>query len=161
MNLNKVILIGRLSQNPVLQESKNKINYVRLSLAITRDNQSKNNEDITDFIPLVAFDNTANFINNFFSKGDLVSVTGSLQSSQYTTKSGDVISSLSVLIDQIRSLEPRSVTQARAERKNTTIFNQPNKNNQEQNNQKTSFYVEENIVSNNDLEDENPWELDF
>lgn len=160
MNLNKIVFIGRISQDPVLYEAKTGVNYVRLTLAITRDNQNKNNEDITDFIPLVAFDNTANFINNFFSKGDLVSVTGSLQSSQYTTKSGDVVSTLNVLIDQIRSLEPRSVTQARAERKNTTIFNK-NKEQQPKNEQATSFYVEEKQTTNNNLEDDNPWELDF
>lgn len=162
MNLNKVIFIGRLSQDPVLYESKTGVNYVRSTLAITRDNQNKNNEDITDFIPLVAFDNTANFVNNFFSKGDLVSITGSLQSSQYTSKSGDLVSTLNVLIEQIRSLEPRAVTQARAERKNTTIFNNNQNNNKEnKNEQTTTFYVEEKQTTNNNLEDDNPWELDF
>ena len=52
MNLNKVILIGRLSQDIVMQESKSNINYVRTNLAITRDNQGRNSEEITDFIPV-------------------------------------------------------------------------------------------------------------
>ena len=159
MNLNKVILIGRISQEIVPQESRTGISYVRFNLAINRDIQNRNNEDVTDFIPLVAFDNTANFINRFFNRGDLVSVVGSLQSSQYTSKSGDNISSLSVLIDQIRSLEPRSVTQARAEKKNTISINTSSNPIVEE---KPTFHEEN---SNNDalsnLDDDNPWELDF
>ena len=116
MNLNKVILIGRISQQPTSFQSKSGVNVTRFSLAISRDFQK--NSEITDFIPLVAFDNTANFINRFFNKGDLVTVVGSLQSSQYTSKSGDLITSISVLIDQIKSLEPKSVTQARVEKGN-------------------------------------------
>ena len=121
MNLNKVILIGRLSQDIVMQESKSNINYVRTNLAITRDNQGRNSEEITDFIPIVAFGNNATYMSRFFGKGDLVNIVGTIQSSQYTTKSGDIVSSLSIVVEQIKSLEPRSITQARNSRKNSTI----------------------------------------
>ena len=97
MNLNKVILIGRLSQDIVMQESKSNINYVRTNLAITRDNQGRNSEEITDFIPVVAFGNNATYMSRFFGKGDLVNIVGTIQSSQYTTKSGDIVSSLSIV----------------------------------------------------------------
>ena len=154
MNLNKVILIGRISQQPTSFQSKSGVSVTRFSLAISRDFQK--NSEITDFIPLVAFDNTANFINRFFNKGDLVTVVGSLQSSQYTSKSGDLITSISVLIDQIKSLEPKSVTQARVEKGN---LDTPLDEEQSA----PTFYAEEkekNTTKKSD-EDENPWELDF
>lgn len=159
MNLNKVILIGRLSQDIVMQESKSNINYVRTNLAITRDNQGRNSEEITDFIPVVAFGNNATYMSRFFGKGDLVNIVGSIQSSQYTTKSGDIVSSLSIVVEQIKSLEPRSITQARNSRKNSTIAHTGNESSINNLNQPT-FYEED---QKNELteDDNNPWELDF
>ena len=159
MNLNKVILIGRLSQDIVMQESKSNINYVRTNLAITRDNQGWNSEEITDFIPVVAFGNNATYMSRFFGKGDLVNIVGTIQSSQYTTKSGDIVSSLSIVVEQIKSLEPRSITQARNSRKNSTIAHTGNESSINNLNQPT-FYEED---QKNELteDDNNPWELDF
>ena len=159
MNLNKVILIGRLSQDIVMQESKSNINYVRTNLAITRDNQGRNSEEITDFIPIVAFGNNATYMSRFFGKGDLVNIVGTIQSSQYTTKSGDIVSSLSIVVEQIKSLEPRSITQARNSRKNSTIAHTGNESSINNLNQPT-FYEED---QKNELteDDNNPWELDF
>ena len=159
MNLNKVILIGRLSQDIVMQESKSNINYVRTNLAITRDNQGRNSEEITDFIPVVAFGNNATYMSRFFGKGDLVNIVGSIQSCQYTTKSGDIVSSLSIVVEQIKSLEPRSITQARNSRKNSTIAHTGNESSINNLNQPT-FYEED---QKNELteDDNNPWELDF
>ena len=159
MNLNKVILIGRLSQDIVMQESKSNINYVRTNLAITRDNQGRNSEEITDFIPVVAFGNNATYMSRFFGKGDLVNIVGTIQSSQYTTKSGDIVSSLSIVVEQIKSLEPRYITQARNSRKNSTIAHAGNESSINNLNQPT-FYEED---QKNELteDDNNPWELDF
>ena len=159
MNLNKVILIGRLSQDIVMQESKSNINYLRTNLAITRDNQGRNSEEITDFIPVVAFGNNATYMSRFFGKGDLVNIVGTIQSSQYTTKSGDIVSSLSIVVEQIKSLEPRSITQARNSRKNSTIAHTGNESSINNLNQPT-FYEED---QKNELteDDNNPWELDF
>ena len=159
MNLNKVILIGRLSQDIVMQESKSNINYVRINLAITRDNQGRNSEEITDFIPVVAFGNNATYMSRFFGKGDLVNIVGTIQSSQYTTKSGDIVSSLSIVVEQIKSLEPRSITQARNSRKNSTIAHTGNESSINNLNQPT-FYEED---QKNELteDDNNHWELDY
>lgn len=161
MNLNKVILIGRISTDISNYDSKSGINYVRFNLAITRDNVSSNNrEEITDFIPMVAFRNNATYISRFFNKGDLVNIVGMLQNSQYTSKNGDIVSSTNVVIDNIKSLEPRSVTQARAERNNTTIAN-VNISNSANNDQPTFYDDEQNKNDSNNNDDENPWEIDF
>ncbi len=157
MNLNKVTLIGRISQQPVASQSRSGVSFVRFNIAVSRDFQ-RNSEDITDFIPLVAFDNTANFINRYFNKGDLVVVIGTLQSSQYTSKSGDLVHSLTVSIDQIKSLEPASIKQARVEKNGAEHYNEG----------QPTFYVEEANKStqasadvNEDSKEDNPWELDL
>ncbi|MBR3259285.1 MAG: hypothetical protein IKG09_00815, partial [Mycoplasmataceae bacterium] len=68
-------------------------------------------------------------------------------SSQYTSKNGDIVSSVNVIIDQIKSLESRAITQARAE-----------KNNMENNNKNIETKSKEEIINN---EENNPWELEF
>lgn len=120
MNLNKVILIGRISQQPIINDSKSGLNYVRTSIAINRDSFGQNKNEVTDFIPLVAFGNNANFISKYFNKGDLISVVGQIQMSSYTTKSGDIASSASIIVDQIKSLESQQVTQLRRENAENT-----------------------------------------
>lgn len=148
MNLNKVILIGRIASDIVMNESKNGVQFARFSLAITRDNFSNDKNEVTDFISIVAFRNNATFLSKFFNKGDLISVVGSLQSSQYTSKNGDIVSSVNVIIDQIKSLESRAITQARAEKNN----------NIENNNKNIETKDKEEIINN---EEDNPWELEF
>lgn len=156
MNLNKVILIGRISSDINESMSKSGVLFVRFSIAINRENFSNDKDDVSDFINVVGFRNNATYISKYFNKGDLVNIVGSLQTSQYTTKSGDIVSSMTVVIDQIKSLEPRSITQARAEKNNTTISN-ISKNIEET---ETTFY-NENENNNQEKKDDNPWELDF
>ena len=158
MNLNKVILIGRIASDISISESKSGVVFARFSLAITRDNFSNEKDEIADFISIVAFRNNATFLSKYFNKGDLVNIVGSLQSSQYTSKSGDLISSLNVVVDQVKSLEPRAVTQARAERNTGTISTSSITT--EKNNEKPTFY-EENKKEESSSDDDNPWELDF
>lgn len=154
MNLNKVILIGRIASDIRMFDSKNGIQIARFNLAITRDSYSNSSDEITDFISIVAFRNNATFISKFFSKGDLVNIVGNLQSSQYSSKSGEMIYSLNVIVDQIKSLEPRSITQARMEKNNTTI------NNNQSNNQSQATFYEENRNDSSEEKD-SPWELDL
>lgn len=158
MNLNKVILIGRIASEINVSESKTGVTFARFSLAITRDNFSNDKDEVTDFISIVAFRNNATFLSKYFNKGDLINIVGTLQTSQYTSKSGDIVSSMNVVVDQVKSLEPRSVTQARAERNTTTIAHVANS----ENSSKATFYEEnkEKDKSSND-DDDNPWELDF
>lgn len=160
MNLNKVILIGRISQQPNMNQSKSGFSYTRFNLAISREyanSSNKKERDTTDFIPLVAFGNTSIFVNRFFNKGDLVSVVGSIQSVQFTNKNGELTNSFSILVDQIKSLEPISVTQSRAERNQNQANTQIHHTSTEEvvSNQEATFEAEE------ATSDDKPWELDL
>lgn len=161
MNLNKVILIGRIASDLNVSISKTGVSFLRFTLAVTRDTIDKSNE-ITDFIPCAAFRNNAAFLSKYFNKGDLINVVGSIQTSQYTTKNGDVVTSSTVVIDQVKALERKSVTQSRAERQNTSLGNIGNQ--QEILGEPTFHNNGENKeIDNNDKKDDedNPWELDF
>ena len=73
--MNKVILIGRLTKDPIFSVSPSGVEVTRFTVAVTR----KFSKDEADFIPCVAFKKTAQFVNNYFRKGSAIVVVGSVQ----------------------------------------------------------------------------------
>lgn len=80
--MNVVNLIGRLVSDPRTTE-KNDTVVSRFTVAINR------NKDMTDFINCVAFNKTAELIADYFGKGDMIGLTGSLHSGSYDGKDGN------------------------------------------------------------------------
>ncbi|EGV00158.1 single-stranded DNA-binding protein [Mycoplasmopsis columbina SF7] len=127
MNMNKVILIGRISNDVRFFQSPSGVPYVRGVIAINRRNS--NNSDITDYLPFIAWRSTAEYVNSYLQKGDLVSVEGSLQSSQYQDKNGQTVRSLDVVVDSIMSLETREVREMRRNKNSSYSQNNSYNNN--------------------------------
>ena len=86
--LNKVILQGRLTQDVEIKQTQTGKSVTSFSLAVERD-YSANGEKETDFINIVAWGNTADFIGKYFGKGKQMLVTGSLNVRKYQTQSGE------------------------------------------------------------------------
>lgn len=85
--LNHVVLMGRLTRDPELRYSDyTKVAVATFSLAVERDYKDDSGEKKTDFIDIVAFRNTAEFVSKYFKKGQMACVTGRLQVSSYTVK---------------------------------------------------------------------------
>ncbi|MDP4118341.1 MAG: single-stranded DNA-binding protein [Bacillota bacterium] len=77
--LNKVILMGRLTRDPELRSTPSGVSVVSFTLAVDRDYTKQGEEKKTDFINIVAWRNTADFVAKYFTKGQLVVVSGRLQ----------------------------------------------------------------------------------
>ena len=77
--LNKVILMGRLTRDPDLRTTQSGVSVTTFSLAVDRNFQRQGEERQTDFINIVTFRHTADFVKKYFVKGQLVCVSGSLQ----------------------------------------------------------------------------------
>ncbi len=77
--LNKVILMGRLTRDPELRSTPNGVSVASFTLAVDRDFARQGEEKKTDFINIVAWRNTADFVSKYFTKGQLVAVSGKLQ----------------------------------------------------------------------------------
>lgn len=131
--LNKVLLIGRIANDVKLYETRSGVPYAKCSIAV--DRRSNKKEAQTDFISLVAWRNTATFMNEFVQKGALVSIEGQITTGQYENESGTVIRTTDVVVDNISLLETRSVREQREAQSKTT--NSPFKSNSKKNN-KTS-----------------------
>ena len=86
-NLNKVILGGRLTDNPELKTTPSGISVCSFTIAVNRK-FAKDGEQTTDFINVVAWRQTAEFISKYFSKGASICIVGSIQTRSYTTNDG-------------------------------------------------------------------------
>ena len=109
--LNKVILMGRLTRDPELRSTPTGVNVVSFTLAVDRDFARQGEEKKTDFINIVAWRNTADFVAKYFSKGQLVAVSGKLQVRSWDdAQSGQKRYATDVVADEVFFAESKKTT---------------------------------------------------
>lgn len=101
-SLNKIIIIGRLTADPELRYTPSGAPVANFTVAVDRK-FSKN--EITDFIPIVAWRQLAELVNEFCHKGKLVAIEGSLQTRSYQDKDGNKRKAFEVNADEVKFLD--------------------------------------------------------
>lgn len=97
--MNKLIMLGRLTrENAVSGEENSKV--VRNTLAVQRSFKNKDGNYETDFIPIVAWGKTGDFLEKHFKKGDAIVIDGSMRSGNYE-KDGKTIYTLECHVNNI------------------------------------------------------------
>lgn len=86
--INNVVLMGRLTADPERKQTQSGISVARFSVSVDRP-YPKDGERQTDFLDVVAWRSTADFIANYFGKGQMIALTGSIQSRTYTDRDGN------------------------------------------------------------------------
>lgn len=110
--LNKVILMGRCGSDPEKRSTGNGTPVTTVNIAVDRDFADKQTGDKeTDWITVVAWRETANFLANNFKKGKMVVVVGRLQIRKWTDKDGNKRSSAEVVADNVYFGDSKSSTQ--------------------------------------------------
>ena len=109
---NKAILIGRLVADPELRQTPNGISVVSTRIAVDRRYSSRNGERQTDFINIVAWRNTAEFVSKYFSKGRLIGIEGSIQTRDYTDRDGNKRTAFEVVADNAFFVESKNAAAA-------------------------------------------------
>ena len=99
--LNKIILMGRLTRDPELRRTGSGTAVTSFSIAVDRDFKSQNGEKETDFIDVVAWRTTAEFVSKHFSKGRMAVVEGRLQIRDWTDKDGTKRRTAEVIADNV------------------------------------------------------------
>lgn len=99
--LNKIILQGRLCKDPELRRTGNGTAVTSFSLAVDRDFKSQSGEKETDFIDIVAWRSTAEFVSKYFSKGRMAVVEGRLQIRDWTDKDGGKRVAIEIVADNV------------------------------------------------------------
>lgn len=84
--LNKVIIMGRLTADPELRQTASNVSTCRFTVACDRNFTPQGQERQADFITVVAWRQTAEFVSKYFSKGNMIIVEGNLRSGSYNDK---------------------------------------------------------------------------
>lgn len=98
--LNACVLMGRLTADPELRTTQSGKSVASFSLAVDRDFQ-QDGEKQADFISVVAWGKTAEFIDKYFCKGRMIAVVGRIQTRTYTDKDGNKRKATEVVADKV------------------------------------------------------------
>ena len=107
-SLNKVILIGNLTADPELKQTPNGISVVGFTIAINRRKAKDAEKAQADFVNIVAWRQTAEFVSRYFKKGKPICVCGSIQSRSYTDNQGNKRYVTEVLAGEVGFVESKS-----------------------------------------------------
>ena len=99
--LNKIVIMGRLTRDPELRRTASSTAVTGFTLAVDRDFKSQNGEKSTDFIDVVAWRNTAEFVSKYFTKGRMAIVEGRLQIRDWKDKDGNNRRSAEVVAENV------------------------------------------------------------
>ena len=99
--LNQIVLMGRLTKDPELRMTQSQKSVASFTLAVDRDYQQSGERKETDFISCVAWGRTADFVHQYFVKGQMAIVTGRLQIRDWTDRDGNKRTSAEVVADRV------------------------------------------------------------
>ena len=111
--MNHIVIMGRLTRDPERRETGTGVPVTSFSLAVDRGYAPKDGgERQTDFIDVVAWRNTADFVAKYFTKGQMAAVTGRLQIRDWTDKDNNKRRSAEVIADHVYFTESRKSREA-------------------------------------------------
>lgn len=99
--LNCAVIMGRLTADPELRTTNNGISVCTISVAVDRNYQREGQERQTDFLTVVAWRQTAEFIAKHFRKGQMIAVQGSIQTRKYEDRNGNKRKAVEVVVNSI------------------------------------------------------------
>ncbi len=98
--LNCAVIMGRLTADPELRQTPNGVSVTRFTVAVDRGYVRAGEERKADFINVVAWRQTAEFVSRYFSKGSMIAVQGSIQTGSYE-KDGIKRSTFEIVADNV------------------------------------------------------------
>ena len=104
--MNSVQLIGRLTRDPEVRYTDSGASIARFGLAVDRRFKQENGAD-ADFINIVAFGKTAEFIEKYFHKGMKIALNGRIQTGSYTDKDGKKVYTTDVVAENVEFCESK------------------------------------------------------
>ena len=99
MSMNVCAMMGRFVRDPELKNTQSGTAVCSFTLAVDRNYTPKGEEKKADFIDFTAWRGTAEFICKYFRKGDLIAITGELQTRTYEDKDGNKRKAVEVVVD--------------------------------------------------------------
>ena len=112
MSMNRIVIMGRMTKDPELRRTGAGVAVASFTLAVDRDFKGQNGEKETDFIDVVVWRNTAEFVSKYFTKGRVALVEGRLQMRDWTDKDGNKRRTAEVIADNVYFGDSKSDGQA-------------------------------------------------
>lgn len=110
--LNKVVLMGRLTRDPELKYTPSNVAVVTFTIAVDRNYARSGEQRQTDFINIVAWRTTAEFVAKYFTKGQLIALGGSIQTRTWDDAEGKKHYVTEVVADEVHFAESKRDTTA-------------------------------------------------
>lgn len=134
--LNHVVIMGRMVRDPELRQLDNGTSVTSFSVAVDRNYVDKTtNERQADFLNVVAWRQTADFVCKYFHQGDMIALEGSLQSRKYTDKDGNNRIAIEIVASNISFCGGKNGSNANTATTNdapaTMVANAPSEDNDE------------------------------
>lgn len=134
--LNHVVIMGRMVRDPELRQLDNGTSVTSFSVAVDRNYVDKNtNERQADFLNVVAWRQTADFVCKYFHQGDMIALEGSLQSRKYTDKDNNNRTAIEIVASNISFCGGKNGgnanTAATSDAPATMVANAPSEDNDE------------------------------
>lgn len=107
--LNRIILMGRLTRDPEVRHTQQGTAVASFTLAVDRDFKERDGGTATDFIDIVAWRNTAEFVSKYFTKGRMAVVEGRLQIREYKDRDGNKRRTAEVVADNVYFADSKKV----------------------------------------------------
>lgn len=98
---NRVILMGRLTRDPELRTTQSGVPMCRITIAVDRSFVRQGEERQADFLDVVCWRQTAEFVCKYFSKGRVIHVEGKIQNDNYTDQNGNKVYRNSIVADNV------------------------------------------------------------
>lgn len=105
--MNNVSLIGRLTADPELKHTQSGVAVTRFNIAVDRAYTKQGEERQADFISIIAWRQTAEFVCKYFSKGQRIALTGRIQTGSYTDQNGSKRYTFDVVAEGVEFCEPK------------------------------------------------------
>ena len=106
--LNVVAIMGRLARDPELRQTTTGKNVASFTIACDRGRRDANGQSQADWIPVTAWDRTAEFVCKYFQKGSMIAVDGRLQSRSYQDKNGNNRTAIEIVANNVNFAGPKS-----------------------------------------------------
>lgn len=128
--MNKAIIMGRLTRDPELRTLQDNVSVCTVTVAVDRRGRSQSGERLTDFIPVVFWRQTAEFVARYFSKGSRIAVVGRIQVRNYEDAQGQKRTATEIVAEEAHFADSKPSgdapgADARAFEPRTGGFSQP------------------------------------
>ena len=116
-NMNKAIIAGRLTHDPELKQTTTGTQVTSFNVAVNR-RFAKEGEQSVDFLPVIAWRQTAEFVSRYFRKGSSICVVGSIQTRTWKDQNGNNRHATEILADEVLFVDGKNDAQSQNEAQN-------------------------------------------